>query len=92
MDTEFFVSSLLSRLHSQTRGSIITEMKFPKTVLPCLSASGVSGTKKMQILRTEFALMRRGYYQEKEKCKIPRRNIPVKRCKKQAWTSLKNAV
>ncbi len=35
--------------------------------LRCLSASGVSGTKKMQILRTEFALMSRGYYQETEK-------------------------
>ena len=35
--------------------------------LRCFSTSGVSSTKKMHILRTEFALMRRAYYQEKEK-------------------------
>jgi len=39
-------------------------MKIQKMVLLCSSSSGVSSTKKMQILRTKFALMRREYNQE----------------------------
>ena len=35
--------------------------------LHCLSASGVFNTKKLQILKTKFVLIRRKYNQEEEK-------------------------